>query len=47
MRERKTIKKNIEDLLTELVKIDKEIARKVKELKNLMINNGDWERYVV
>lgn len=40
-------KRNIEDLMTELVKLDKEIARRVKELKKLMIHNGDWERYVV
>lgn len=39
--------KNVEELLKELVEVDKEIERRIKELKELMIHNGDWERYVV
>jgi len=39
--------KNLEDLLKELVEVDKEIERRIKNLEELMLHNGDWERYTV
>ncbi|MCW3993739.1 MAG: hypothetical protein NWE85_04150 [Candidatus Bathyarchaeota archaeon] len=39
--------KNLEDLLKELVEVDKEIERRIKDLEELMFHNGDWERYIV
>jgi hypothetical protein len=41
------VQKNLEDLLKELVEVDKEIERRIKDLKELMFHNGDWERYIV
>lgn len=41
------VQKNLEDLLKELVEVDKEIERRIKDLKELMFRNGDWERYIV
>lgn len=37
--------KSLEDLMDELVKVDQEIARKIEELKKLMIHEGDWKAY--
>ena len=37
--------KSLEDLMDELVKVDQEIARKIEELKKLMIHKGDWKAY--
>lgn len=39
--------KKIEELLNELVEVDKEIERRINELKELMITNADWESYIV
>jgi len=39
--------KNLENLLKELVEVDKEIERRIKDLKELMFYNGDWESYIV
>jgi len=39
--------KNLEDLLKQLVEVDKEIERRIKDLKKLMFHNGDWQRYIV
>lgn len=41
------VEKKIEELLNELVEVDKEIERRIRELKELMISNADWERYIV
>jgi len=41
------VQKNLEDLLKELVEVDKEIERRIKDLKELMFRNGDLERYIV
>jgi len=41
------VQKNLEDLLKELVEVDKEIELRIRELKELMVHNGDWERYIV
>jgi hypothetical protein len=43
----KMVQKNLEDLLKELVEVDKEIERRIKDLKELMFHNGNWERYIV
>lgn len=38
--------KSLEDLMDELVEVDKEIAQRIKELKELMVHNGDWKAYI-
>ncbi len=41
------VKKNLEELMNELVEIDKEIERRIRELKELMVRNNDWDKYIV